>query len=214
MSNSVDENQTILKNTMAAFKNQFTRMDKLFVEVKSCAIDLADPAHSMNGKEVRKLVEPLQRKLELVTNYINSLHKVLPLAAVTDDEGQYSVERLSASLDECMERAKMGNQELTTFLEAIEEWEIHAVKDSKKPAGAGRGVGGTKAPEIKGVATTLKPKELTSSIAAHDMSVWVEQWNEFKENSAFSKQGEKSIIAYLKTCVSRDILSAIDYKNQ
>ena len=110
MANSVDENQTIWKNTMAAFKNQFTRMDKLFVEAKSCAIDLADPAHSMNGKEARKLVGPLQRKLELVNNYINSLHNVLPLAAVTEDEGQFSVERLSASLNECMDRAKLGNQ--------------------------------------------------------------------------------------------------------
>ena len=202
---------------MAAFKNQFTRIDKLFVEAKLCATNLADPAHSMNGKEARKLVEPLQRKLELVNNYINSLHTVLPLAAVTENEGQYSVEKLSTRLDEYMERAKMGNQELTTFLEAIEEWEIHAVKESKPAgagAGAGGGVGGTRAPELKGVASALKPEELTSSIAAHDMSVWVEQWNEFKENSAFSKQGEKSIIAYLKTCVSRDILSAIDYKNQ
>ena len=198
----VDENQTIWKNTVSAFKRQFTQLDQLFVDAKSCAIDLADPSHNMNGKEAKKLVEPLQRKLELVNNYINSLHKVLPLAAVTDDEGTYSVERLSATLDECMERAKGGNLELTAFLEAIEEWELHAVKDSKKPVGAGGAVGGTKAPEIKGVATALKPEELTSSITAHDMSVWVEQWNEFKENSAFSRQGEKSIIAYLKTCVS------------
>ena len=213
MANSVGENQTIWKNTMAVFKNQFTRIDKLFVEAKLCATNLADPAHSMNGKEARKLVEPLQRKLELVNNYINSLHTVLPLAAVTEDDGNYSVDKLSALLDECMERTKMGNQELTTFLEAIEEWEIHAVKESK-PAGAGGGVGGTRAPELKGVASALKPEELTSSIAAHDMTVWVEQWNEFKDNSAFSKQGEKSIIAYLKTCVSRDILIAIDYKNR
>ena len=173
MANSVDENQTIWKNTMAAFKNQFTRIDKLFVEAKLCANNLADPTHNMNGKEVRKLVEPLQRKLELVNNYINLLHTVLPLAAVTEDEGTYSVEKLSARLDECMDRAKIGNQELTIFLEAIEEWEIHAVKESK-PAGAGGGVGGTRAPELKGVASALKPEELTSSIAAHDMSVWVE----------------------------------------
>ena len=59
MSNSVEENQTIWKNTVSAFKRQFTHLDKLFVEAKSCAIDLANPAHSMNGKEARKLVEPL-----------------------------------------------------------------------------------------------------------------------------------------------------------
>ena len=171
----VDENQTIWKNTVSAFKRQFTQLDKLFVDAKSCAVDLADPSHNMNGKEAKKLVEPLQRKLELVNNYINSLHKVLPLAAVTDDEGTYSVERLSATLDECMERAKGGNLELTAFLEAIEAWELHALKDSKKQVNADRAVGGTvggtKAPEIKGVATALKPEELTSSIVAHDMSV-------------------------------------------
>ena len=50
MSNSVDENQTIWKNTMGAFKNQFTQIDKLFLDAKLCASYLADPAHSMNGK--------------------------------------------------------------------------------------------------------------------------------------------------------------------
>ena len=211
MSTNVDENQATWKNTMSAFKNQMTRMDRLFAEAKSCAVDLADPSHSMNGKEARKLLGPLQRKLELANNYINSLHTVLPLAVAVDD-GMFSIDRLTAQLEECMDKAKSGNEDLAEFLEAIEEWEFHAVKESK-PAGAGGAVGSTRTPELKGVASALKPEELTSSIAAHDMSVWVEQWNEFKDNSAFSKQGEKSIIAYLKTCVSRDILSAIDYKN-
>ena len=124
----VDANQTIWKNTLAAFRNQFTWMDKLFVEAKLCMDNLADPAHSMNAKEAKKLVEPLKRKLELVNNYINSLHSVLPLAAVTEDDGIHSVDRLTAQLDECMERAKQGNLDLTAFLEAIEEAEIHAVK--------------------------------------------------------------------------------------
>ena len=144
----VGENQTIWKNTLAVFRRQFTQIDKLFVEAKSCATDLADPRHGMNGKEARKLVEPLRCKLELVNNYINSLHSILPLAAVTEGEGSYSVDNLSALLDECMERTKMGNQDLTAFLEAIEEWEfIHAKKESK-PDGAGAvaggGVGGPK----------------------------------------------------------------------
>ena len=125
----VDENQTIWKNTVSAFKRQFTQLDKLFVNAKLTAVDLANPSHKMNGKEAKKLVDPLKRKLELVNNYINAPHKVLPLAAVTEDDGIFSVERLSATLDECMERAKGGNLELTAFLEAIEEWELHAVKD-------------------------------------------------------------------------------------
>ena len=206
----VDENQTIWKNTVAAFKRQFTQLDKLIAEAKQTAKDLADPSKKTDGKAAKKLVEPLQRKLGLVNNYVNNLHSILPLAAVTEDDGIHSVERLSAVLDGCFDRAKGGNEELTAFLEAIEEWELHQKKDSKdtKKGVTGGAVGDTKPPEIKGVATSLKPEELTSSIAAHDMSLWVEQWNEFKENSAFSRQGENSIIAYLKTCISRDILNA------
>ena len=130
MANGVGENQTIWKNTMAAFKNQFTRIDKLFVEAKLCANNLANPDHNMNGKEARKLVGPLQCKLELVHNYINWLHTILPKATGPVDKGTYSVENLSAQLDECMERAKMGNQELTAFLEAINDWEVNAVTES------------------------------------------------------------------------------------
>ena len=121
----VEENQTIWKNTVSAFKRQFTQLDKLIADAKICAKDLADPKHKMNGKEAKKLVEPLQRKLGLVNNYITALHKVLPLAAVTEDEGQMCVDRLSATLEECMEQAKTGNLELTAFLEAIEDWELH-----------------------------------------------------------------------------------------
>ena len=164
----VGENQTIWKNTIAAFRRQFTQIDKLFVEAKSCATDLADPRHGMTGKEARKLVGPLQRKLELVNNYINSLHSILPLAAVTEGEGSYGVDKLTALLDECMERTTMGNQDLTAFLDDIEEWESIHTKKEPKPEGTGAvsggGAGGPRAPELKGVATALKPIELTSSI--------------------------------------------------
>ncbi len=213
----VGESQTTWKNTLAAFRRQFTQIDKLMSDAKACAENLADPRHGMNAKEARKLVGPLQRKLELVNNYVDSLHSILPLAAVTEDDGSFSVNTLTALLDQCMERTTTGNQDLTAFLDDIEEWESIHTKKEPKPEGAGAVSGGgvgPRAPELKGVATALKPVELTSSIAAHDMTAWVEQWTEFKENSAFSKQGEKSVIAYLKTCVSRDILSAIDYKNK
>ena len=79
----VDENQTIWKNTVSAFKRQFTQLDKLIGEAKTTAVDLADPSHNMNGKEAKKLVEPIQRKLGLVNNYITSLHKVHPLSQTT-----------------------------------------------------------------------------------------------------------------------------------
>ena len=118
---NVEENQTLWKNTMKAFKSQFTQIEKQLAEARLCLNNLADPDHNMNGKEARKLVGPLQRKLELVHNYINSLHTILPKATGPVNEGTYSVENLSAQLDECMERAKMGNQELRAFLEAIDD---------------------------------------------------------------------------------------------
>ena len=167
----VDNNQTIWKNTVAAFKRQFTQLDKLLAGAKQTAKDLADPSKKTDGKTAKKLIDPIKRKLGLVNNYIDSLHNILPLAAVTEDDGFHSVDRLSTTLDGCLDRAKLGNEELTAFLEAIDEWELHQKKDSKdtKKGVTGGAVGDTKPPEIKGVATSLKPEELTSSIAAHDM---------------------------------------------
>ena len=110
-----------------------------------------------------------------------------------------------------MDRVEAANVECAGFYEIIMDAEADAAKESK-PATAGRTPREERAPEIKGVATALKPDELTSSVAAQDISLWVEQWTEFKENSSFSKLGVASIIAYLKTCVSHDILAAIDYK--
>merc|ERR1712208_103329 len=60
----------------------------------------------------------------------------------------------------------------------------------------------------------LKPVELTISIQAHEMTTWIEQWKEFRDNSAFSLLGEKAILAYLKQCVSREILIAVNYKEK
>ena len=88
----VDDNQTIWKNTVAAFKRQFTQLDKLIAEAKQTAKDLADPSKKTDGKAAKKLVEPLQRKLGLVNNYVNNLHSILPLAAVTEDVGIHIVE--------------------------------------------------------------------------------------------------------------------------
>ena len=70
----VGESQTTWKNTLAAFKRQFTQIDKLMADAKACSKNLKDPKHEMDAKEVRKLVEPIQRKLGLVNNYVDSLH--------------------------------------------------------------------------------------------------------------------------------------------
>ena len=126
-----DVNQTLWKNTVAAFKRQFTQLDKLIAGAKQTALDLTDPSKKIDGKAAKKLVEPIQRKLGLVNKYVDSLHSILPNAAVTVDDGIHSVERLSAVLDGCFDQAKQGNEDLTAFLEAIEEWELHQKKDSK-----------------------------------------------------------------------------------
>merc|ERR1712208_127288 len=60
----------------------------------------------------------------------------------------------------------------------------------------------------------LKPVELTVSIQAHEMTAWREQWTEFRDNSAFSAHGEAAVLAYLKQCVSREILIAVNYKEK
>merc|ERR1711895_169871 len=111
--------------------------------------------------------------------------------------------------------------ELRGFKDAIEEWELLNIKEVKPegrrvavgggtPAGGGAG----RPPKIKGVATTLKPVELTVSIQGHEMTAWREQWTEFRDNSAFSAHGEAAVLAYLKQYVSREILIAVNYKEK
>ena len=57
----VGENQTIWKNTVSAFKRQFTQLDKLIAGAKQTAKDLADPSKKIDGKAAKKLVEPIQQ---------------------------------------------------------------------------------------------------------------------------------------------------------
>ena len=104
---------------------------------------------------------------------MDSLHSILPSAAVTDTDGIWCVTQLNNVLAECLDQAQTGNEELLGLLEAIEDWEFHQKKDPKdtKKGVTGGAGSDTKPPEIKGVATSLKPEELTSSIAAHDMSL-------------------------------------------
>jgi len=78
-------------------------------------------------------------------------------------------------LELCMKRHTDGTKELKAFIEAIELWELTNVKEPKTTGRRGAGAvggggdppegGGTeRQPEIKGVATMLKPEELTVSI--------------------------------------------------
>ena len=208
-----DVNQSKWTNTVTAFKRQYTMLTTLLTEVKQITKDMVDPKKKVDGKAAKMKVDPIKRKVELLDKYVESLHTILPNAAVID-EGTWGVTALNTILEKCMNDAQHGHDELLGLLEEISVWEKHQKKDSEDTkTGVTSGDGGSaKTSEIKGVATSLKPEELTTSIAAYDMSLWIEQWNEFKNNSVFSKHGEESIIAYLKSCVSRDILNAISYK--
>ena len=195
MGDVLQANQAVWRNTVTTFKSQFTRLDKLINDAKLCANNLTDAASNVSVKDTKKLVDPLKRKLELVNNYVTSLHTLLPSAAGEAQDPVYNVERLTATLTECMDRAEAGNLEFATFLEIIADMETADAAKESKPTKAGTGASrDTRAPEIKGVATALKPEELTSSIAAHDISIWVEQWSEFKDNSSFCRLGEASTL--------------------
>ena len=220
MGDNVEDYQAKWRNTYTSFKRQFTIIDKLIGEAKACSVKLKDPEDRTEAKHARMLVDPIEHKLGLIKKYIDKLYELLPEAAPASEGGQWSVDALSATLEECMDRHTTGNKELRGFKDDIEEWELIHTKEAKPEgrmlaAGGGAPAGGApRAPEIKGVATTLKPVELTSSIQAHEMTAWREQWEEFKDNSAFSKLGEKSVLAYLKHCVSREILIAVNYKEK
>ena len=207
-------------NTHFTYKRQFTQLEKLIEESHVCAGRLHDEEDPTEGKDARVLIEPIEHKLGLIKKYISKLHDLLPEVA-EDDDGESSIESLSELLDVCMRRHTDATKDLRGFIESIEQWELLNIKEVK-PRG-GRAEGGREAPagggaarpsEIRGVATMLKPEELTASIQAHEMSVWLEQWAAFRDNSAFGSQGEAAILAYLQQCVSRDILLAVGYRDK
>ena len=216
-----EEHQARWKNTYTSFKRQFTIIDGLIAEAKSCSVKLQDPEDRTEAKHARMLIDPIEHKLGLIQKYIDKLYVILPDAVPASEGGQWSIDALSAKLEECMNRHTAGIKELRGFKDIIEEWESINVKEAKPegrtlaagggtPAGGGAG----RPPEIKGVANALKPVELTVSIQAHEMTAWREQWVEYRDNSAFSNFGERSILAYLKQCVSREILIAVNYKEK
>ena len=98
------ENQTKWKNTLAVFRRQFTQITKLIADAKVCSDNLKDPRHEMDAKQARRHVEPIQHKLGLVKNYVDSLHGVLPLVSVDDETSIWNLDALGATLKNCMER--------------------------------------------------------------------------------------------------------------
>ena len=180
-----EHTQTVWKNTYSTYKRQFTMIDGLIAETKICSNKLHDPEDETEGKDARRLIEPIEHKLGLIKRYISKLYEILPEVAEGDD-GDWCLDSLSKKLDVCMQRHTDGTRELGGFIDSIEQWEMLNIKETKpegrRVAVGGRtpaGGGAVRPSEIKGVATTLKPEELTVSIQAHEMTAWTEQWAAF-----------------------------------
>ena len=135
MGDSVEDYQAKWKNSHAAFKRQFTIIDKLIGEAKACSVKLKDPEDRTEAKHARMLVDPIEHKLGLIKKYIDLLYELLPKAAPASEGGQWSVDALSTTLEQCMDRHTTGNRELRGFKDDIEEWESIHTKIEAKPEG-------------------------------------------------------------------------------
>ena len=116
MADALQANQAVWQNTVTTFKSQFTRLDKLINDARICSNNLTDPESPISLKDAKKMVDPLKRKLELVSNYVTALHTLLPSAAGAPEDPLYNVDRLTAELTQCMDRAEAANLECSTFL--------------------------------------------------------------------------------------------------
>merc|ERR1711895_298673 len=206
--NDREENVVRWKNTYTSLKRQFTIIDRMIAEAKACSVKLKDPEDRTEAKLAKRLVDPIERKLGLIQKYIDKLYEILPEAAAPSED----VNLLNKTLEDFEDKLTAGQNELQGFKDEIEEWESIHVREAQ-PEGrtlaaggeAPAGGGARRPPEIKGVANALKPVELTVSIQAHEMTAWREQWVEYRDNSAFSNHGERSILAFFETvCFKRD----------
>ena len=59
MAEILKSNHTIWWNTIKAFRNQSTRLDKLIADARHLVNDLSDPDSDVTLKDVRKLVDPI-----------------------------------------------------------------------------------------------------------------------------------------------------------
>ena len=83
---------------------------------------------------------------------------------------------MEKELTTCMEALEAVQLECSKFYGLIEDFEAKeakekAKKDGRKDKGPRRTQEDDDVPEIKGTATVLKPEELTTSVAAQDISL-------------------------------------------
>ena len=55
-----EHTQTRWKNTYFTYKRQFTMIDGLIAETKICSNKLHDPEDETEGKDARRLIEPIE----------------------------------------------------------------------------------------------------------------------------------------------------------
>ena len=117
-----EEHQARWKNTYTSFKRQFTIIDGLIAEAKSCSIKLQDPEDRTEAKHARMLIDPIEHKLGLIQKYIDKLYEILPDAAAPSED----VNALNKTLEDYADKLTAGQNELQGFKDEIEEWEsIH-----------------------------------------------------------------------------------------
>ena len=105
-----EQYQTRWKNTYTSFKRQFTLIDGLIAEAKSCSVKLQDPEDRTEAKDARILIEPIEHKLGLIKKYIDKLYEILPDAAPASEGGEWSIDALSVKLENCMQRHTDGTK--------------------------------------------------------------------------------------------------------
>ena len=107
-----EENVVRYKNAHTTLKRQFTIFDRLIAEAKTCSVKLKDPEDRTEAKHARRLVVPIEHKLELLQKYIDKLYEVLPDAAPASEGGQWSVDAMTTALEDYVAKLTAGNNEL------------------------------------------------------------------------------------------------------
>ena len=130
-----DKAQVKWKNTHTTFLRQFTIIDGLIARAQALLNKLQDPEDETEAKDARLLIEPIEHKLGLIKKYIDKLWEILPDAAPSSENDEWSVEALSIKLELCMQRHTDGTKELKEFIDAIEKWELLNVKEAKPVVG-------------------------------------------------------------------------------
>ena len=131
MAESLKSNQAVWRNTIKAFHNQATQMEKMVATARQCVNDFEDPdKENVTIRDVKRLVDPIGRKLELTSNYVTSLTALLP-AAAGEETDSMNMDNLSAELGACMEQVEHANVECANFYEYIEDAQVSIKKEKK-----------------------------------------------------------------------------------